>query len=190
MLHKAWNSKGEIHYCFPRLSIEFQGHTGQNITDFDPNWAFPDYRLVAAFKSLRFALLIFIFVTPEKFVLCKFFCICLLFEKYMAIRLISSKFWEYFPKFLSLVLCAELGWKCFIPPDNIFTVEASGFGNMSALHPKGGIAMCSVDKFLYLTEVTKDKVVCSKRKQCRRVYHLVTIFNLNKPPNVHIVKIP
>ena len=44
-------------YCFPRSSIKFQGHTGQNITDFDPNWAFPDYRPVAAFKSLRFALL-------------------------------------------------------------------------------------------------------------------------------------
>ena len=56
MLHKAWNSKGEIHYCFPRPSIKFQGHMGQNITDFDPNWAFPDYRPVAAFKSLRFAL--------------------------------------------------------------------------------------------------------------------------------------
>ena len=45
-------------YCFPRSSIKFQGHTGQNITDFDPNWAFPDYRPVAAFKSLRFALLL------------------------------------------------------------------------------------------------------------------------------------
>ena len=56
MLHKAWNSKGEVPYCFPRSSIKFQGHTGQNITDFDPNWAFPDYRPVAAFKSLRFAL--------------------------------------------------------------------------------------------------------------------------------------
>ena len=56
MLHKAWNSKGEMPYCFPRSSIKFQGHTGQNITDFDPNWAFPDYRPVAAFKSLRFAL--------------------------------------------------------------------------------------------------------------------------------------
>ena len=44
-------------YCFPRSSIKFQDHTGQNITDFDPNWAFPDYRPVAAFKSLRFALL-------------------------------------------------------------------------------------------------------------------------------------
>ena len=57
MLHKAWNSKGEVPYCFPRSSIKFQGHTGQNITNFDPNWAFPDYRPVAAFKSLRFALL-------------------------------------------------------------------------------------------------------------------------------------
>ena len=58
MLHKAWNSKEEMPYCFPRSSIKFQGHTGQNITDFDPNWAFPDYRPVAAFKSLRFALFI------------------------------------------------------------------------------------------------------------------------------------
>ena len=56
MLHKAWNSRGEMPYCFPRSSIKFQGHTVQNITDFDPNWAFPDCRLVAAFKSLRFAL--------------------------------------------------------------------------------------------------------------------------------------
>ena len=56
MLHKAWNSKGEMPYCFPRSSIKFQGHTVQNITDFDPNWAFPDYRPVAAFKSLRFTL--------------------------------------------------------------------------------------------------------------------------------------
>ena len=57
MLHKAWNSKGEMPYRFPRSSIKFQGHTVQNITDFYPNWAFPDYRPVAAFKSLRFALL-------------------------------------------------------------------------------------------------------------------------------------
>ena len=57
MLHKAWNSKGEMPFCVPRSSIIFQGHTVQNITDFDPNWAFPDYRPVAAFKSLRFALL-------------------------------------------------------------------------------------------------------------------------------------
>ena len=43
-------------YRFPRSSVKFQGHTVQKITDFDPNWAFPDYRPVAAFKSLRFAL--------------------------------------------------------------------------------------------------------------------------------------
>ena len=35
MLHKAWNSKGEMPYCFRRSSIKFQGHMGQNITDFD-----------------------------------------------------------------------------------------------------------------------------------------------------------
>ena len=46
-------------YRFPRSSVKFQGHTVQSITDFDPNWAFPDYRPVAAFKSLRFALFIF-----------------------------------------------------------------------------------------------------------------------------------
>ena len=56
MLHKAWNSKGEVPYCFSRSSIKFKGHTGQNITDFDPNWSFPGYRPVAALKSLRFAL--------------------------------------------------------------------------------------------------------------------------------------
>ena len=67
MLHKVWNSKGEMPYCFPRSSIKFQGHTVQNITDFDPNWAFPDYRPVAAFKSLRFAL--FLHVTGSKFFL-------------------------------------------------------------------------------------------------------------------------
>ena len=55
----AWNSKGKMPYCFPRSSIKFQGHTVQNITDFDPNWAFPDCRPVAAFKSLRFALFSF-----------------------------------------------------------------------------------------------------------------------------------
>ena len=58
MLHKAWNSKGEMAYHFPRSSVKFQGHTVQSITDFDPDWAFPDYRPVAAFKSLRFALFV------------------------------------------------------------------------------------------------------------------------------------
>ena len=67
MLHKAWNSNGEIPYWFPRSSIKFQGHTGQNITDFDPNWAFPEYRPVAAFKSLRFALLWSTYEMTEEF---------------------------------------------------------------------------------------------------------------------------
>ena len=58
MLHKAWNIKGEMPYGFLRSSIKFQGHTVQSITDFDPNSAFLDYRPVAAFKSLRFALLL------------------------------------------------------------------------------------------------------------------------------------
>ena len=56
MMHRAWSSIVEVPYCFSRSSIKFQGHMGQNITDFDPNWAFRDYRPVAAFKSLRFAL--------------------------------------------------------------------------------------------------------------------------------------
>ena len=29
-------------YCFSRSSAKFQGHTGQEIIDFDPNWAFLD----------------------------------------------------------------------------------------------------------------------------------------------------
>ena len=71
MLHKAWNSKGEMPYCFPRSSIKFQGHTVQNITDF------PDYRPVAAVKSLRFALfsfiyLFFIFVFIDILVSCRY----------------------------------------------------------------------------------------------------------------------
>ena len=54
-------------YCFPRSSIKFRGHTGQNFTDFYPNWAFPVYRPVAAFKSLRFALFFNIFHTIIKY---------------------------------------------------------------------------------------------------------------------------
>ena len=53
---KLETAKERCPIVFPRSSIKFQGHTGQNIADFDPNWAFPDYRPVAAFKSLRFAL--------------------------------------------------------------------------------------------------------------------------------------
>ena len=42
MIHKAWNSIGEVPYCFSRSSVKFQGHTVQKIGDFDPNWAFVD----------------------------------------------------------------------------------------------------------------------------------------------------
>ena len=42
MMHKAWCNIEEVPYCFPRSSIKFQGHTGQKIADFDPNWAFLD----------------------------------------------------------------------------------------------------------------------------------------------------
>ena len=42
MMHKAWCSREEVPFCFPRSSIKFQGHTGQKIADFDPNWACAD----------------------------------------------------------------------------------------------------------------------------------------------------
>ena len=42
MLHKAWHSIEEVSYCFSRSSIKFQGHRGQKIAYFDPNWSFLD----------------------------------------------------------------------------------------------------------------------------------------------------
>ena len=65
--NSSWNSPMAMKCCTKletakeRCPIVFQGHPSnfkvtRNITDFDPNWAFPDYRPVAAFKSLRFAL--------------------------------------------------------------------------------------------------------------------------------------
>ena len=42
MMHKAWCSIEEVPYRFPRSSIKFQGHKGQKVADFDPNWAFPE----------------------------------------------------------------------------------------------------------------------------------------------------
>ena len=42
MIHKAWSNIEEVLYCFSMSSVKFQGHTGQKIADFDPNWAFPD----------------------------------------------------------------------------------------------------------------------------------------------------
>ena len=41
MMHKACTVIEEVPYCFSRSSIKFQGHMGQEIADFDPNWAFP-----------------------------------------------------------------------------------------------------------------------------------------------------
>ena len=37
MMHKAWSSIEEVPSCFSRSSIKFQGHTGQKITNIDPN---------------------------------------------------------------------------------------------------------------------------------------------------------
>ena len=42
MMHKAWSNIEEVPYCFSRASVKFQGHTGQKIANFDPNWAFLD----------------------------------------------------------------------------------------------------------------------------------------------------
>ena len=45
MMHKAWSNIEEVPYYFLMLSMKFQGHTGQKIADFDPNWAFPECKL-------------------------------------------------------------------------------------------------------------------------------------------------
>ena len=42
MMPKAWCGTKEIPSCFSRSSVKFQGHTGQKITNFDQNYAFPD----------------------------------------------------------------------------------------------------------------------------------------------------
>ena len=42
MMHKACSIIEEVPYCFSMSSVKFQGHTGQKIIDFDPNFAFPD----------------------------------------------------------------------------------------------------------------------------------------------------
>ena len=42
MMHKARSSVEEVPYCFWRSSVKFQGHTALKITEFDPDWAFPD----------------------------------------------------------------------------------------------------------------------------------------------------
>ena len=45
MMHKSWRNIEEVPYCFSRSSVKFQGHTRQNIADFDLNWAFSDCNL-------------------------------------------------------------------------------------------------------------------------------------------------
>ena len=45
MLHKAWNSEGEMPYCYSTSSVKFQGHTALKIVEFHPNWGFPDCNL-------------------------------------------------------------------------------------------------------------------------------------------------
>ena len=62
MLHKAWSSIEDVHYCFSRSSIKFHGHTGCKIDDLNP---IEITRPVAAIKSLRFAL--FQFRLPTHF---------------------------------------------------------------------------------------------------------------------------
>ena len=42
MMHKAWSNIEEVPYCFSMSSDKFRGHTGQKITNFDPNWSCPD----------------------------------------------------------------------------------------------------------------------------------------------------
>ena len=43
MTRTAWRSIEEVPYYFSMSFIEFQGHRGQKIADFDPHWAFPQY---------------------------------------------------------------------------------------------------------------------------------------------------
>ena len=63
MVHKAWSSTGYVSYCLLKSSVKFQGHTGQKISNFDPNWVFSDCN--SKFDSL----------------MAKKWCTCLLFFK-------------------------------------------------------------------------------------------------------------
>ena len=67
IMHKAWHSKEEVPSCFLRSSIKFQGHTGRKVDDFNPIWVYKITRLVAAIKSLRFALLDNILASQDPF---------------------------------------------------------------------------------------------------------------------------
>ena len=45
-LNKTWSGIEEVPYCLTMSSVKFQGHMGQKIADFDPNWAFSDRLLL------------------------------------------------------------------------------------------------------------------------------------------------
>ena len=55
MMHNAWCSTEEVPYCFSRSSIKFEGHVDRKIDVLNPILS-KITRLVAAIKSLRFAL--------------------------------------------------------------------------------------------------------------------------------------
>ena len=42
MMQKASSNIEEVPYCFSMSPVKSQGHTGQKITELDPNAAFPD----------------------------------------------------------------------------------------------------------------------------------------------------
>ena len=42
MVYNAWCSIEEVPDCFWRSSVKFLGHAALKITNFDPNWVFPD----------------------------------------------------------------------------------------------------------------------------------------------------
>ena len=55
MMHKACCGTKEVPYCFSRSSIKFEGHMDRKIDDLNPILS-KFTKLVAAIKSLRFAL--------------------------------------------------------------------------------------------------------------------------------------
>ena len=57
MMHKAWCSTEEVPYCCFRSTIKFEGHMDRKIDDLNPVLS-KITRLVAAIKSLRFALFV------------------------------------------------------------------------------------------------------------------------------------
>ena len=44
MMHTAWSRSciEKVLNCYSKSYVKFQGHTGQKIANFDPNWGFPD----------------------------------------------------------------------------------------------------------------------------------------------------